>query len=67
MKLAVLLIGFGISRMVKDSTASERERSKTFDLTSFKGQAVRIQFHGTEDVSLQTSFFIDDTALNVTQ
>jgi hypothetical protein len=38
-----------------------------FDLTSFKGQTVRIQFHGTEDVSLQTSFFIDDTSLNVTQ
>jgi len=28
---------------------------------------VRIQFHGTEDVTLQTSIFIDDTALNVTQ
>ena len=40
---------------------------KTFDLTSFKGQTVRIQFHGTEDITLQTSFFIDDTALNVTQ
>ncbi len=40
---------------------------KSFDLTSFKGQTVRIQFHGTEDVSLQTSFFIDDTALTVTQ
>jgi hypothetical protein len=40
---------------------------KTFDLTGFKGQTVRIQFHGTEDVTLQTSFFIDDTALNVTQ
>ena len=40
---------------------------KSFDVTSFKGQTVRIQFHGTEDFSLQTSFFIDDTALNVTQ
>ncbi len=40
---------------------------KTFDLTSFAGQTVRIQFHGTEDFSLQTSFFIDDTALNVVQ
>jgi hypothetical protein len=40
---------------------------KTFDVTSFKGQTVRIQFHGTEDFSLQTSFFIDDTALNVVQ
>ena len=40
---------------------------KTFDLSAFKGQTVRIQFHGTEDASLQTSFFIDDTAVNVTQ
>lgn len=40
---------------------------KSFDVTSYKGQSVRIQFHGTEDASLQTSFFIDDTALTVTQ
>jgi subtilisin family serine protease len=35
---------------------------KTFDLTSFKGQTVRIYFLGTEDSSLQTSFVIDDTS-----
>ena len=40
---------------------------KTFDVSSFSGQTVRIQFHGVEDVSLQTSFFIDDTALTVVQ
>jgi len=40
---------------------------KSFDLSSFRGQTVRVQFHGVEDVSLQTSFFIDDTALNVVQ
>jgi hypothetical protein len=40
---------------------------KTFDLTSFKGQTVRIEFHGTEDASLQTSFFVDDTALTAVQ
>ncbi len=40
---------------------------RTFDVTSFKGQTIKIQFHGTEDASLQTSFFIDDTALNVVQ
>src|SRR4030095_5176678 len=38
---------------------------KTFDLTSFKGQTIRVNFLGTEDSSLQTSFVIDDTALNV--
>jgi subtilisin family serine protease len=35
---------------------------KTFDITSFKGQTVRIYFLGTEDSSLQTSFVIDDTS-----
>jgi zinc metalloprotease ZmpA len=30
---------------------------------SFAGQTVRVFFNGTEDVSLQTSFFIDDTSL----
>jgi len=35
---------------------------KTFDLTSFKGQTVRIYFLGVEDSSLQTSFVIDDTS-----
>jgi hypothetical protein len=39
----------------------------SFDVSAFKGQTVRIQFHGVEDVSLQTSFFVDDTALNVVQ
>jgi subtilisin family serine protease len=35
---------------------------RTFDVTSFKGQTVRIYFLGTEDSSLQTSFVIDDTS-----
>jgi len=37
---------------------------KTFDLTAFKGQTIRVYFLGTEDSSLQTSFVIDDTAVN---
>jgi len=40
-------------------------RGKSFDVTSFKGQTIRAYFLGTEDSSLQTSFVIDDTALNV--
>ena len=40
---------------------------KSFDVSAFKGQTVRVEFLGTEDSSLQTSFFVDDTALNVTQ
>ena len=35
---------------------------KTFDVTSFKGQTIRIYFLGVEDSSLQTSFVIDDTS-----
>lgn len=37
----------------------------SFDVTSFKGQTVQIKFLGVEDVSLQTSFVIDDINLNV--
>ncbi|HET7785469.1 MAG TPA: hypothetical protein VFL36_05825 [Myxococcales bacterium] len=40
---------------------------RSFDVTAFKGQTVRIFFSGTEDSSLQTSFFVDDTALTVVQ
>ncbi len=35
---------------------------RTFDLSAFKGQTIRIYFLGTEDSSLQTSFVIDDTS-----
>jgi subtilisin family serine protease len=38
---------------------------RTFDLTPYKGQTIRVYFLGTEDSSLQTSFVIDDTAVTV--
>jgi hypothetical protein len=38
---------------------------KTFNLNAYIGQTIRIYFLGVEDSSLQTSFVIDDTALNV--
>ncbi|WP_327029803.1 M4 family metallopeptidase [Micromonospora sp. NBC_01740] len=38
---------------------------KSFSLAAYKGQTVTLRFTGTEDVSLQTSFVVDDTALNV--
>jgi hypothetical protein len=38
---------------------------KSFSVLNFKGQTVKIRFIGTEDSSLQTSFVIDDVALNV--
>ncbi|RJS20689.1 serine protease [Corallococcus sp. H22C18031201] len=40
---------------------------RTFDLSAYKGQTVRISFKGTEDAADATSFFLDDTALNVTR
>ncbi|MFF3001375.1 protease pro-enzyme activation domain-containing protein [Kitasatospora sp. NPDC057940] len=38
---------------------------RTLDLSSFAGKSVTIKFTGTEDGSNQTSFVIDDVALNV--
>jgi subtilisin family serine protease len=38
---------------------------KSFNLAGFAGQTVTLKFTGTEDFSLQTSFVIDDTAVNV--
>ncbi|MFD4548803.1 M1 family aminopeptidase [Streptomyces sp. NPDC058466] len=37
---------------------------KSFDVSSFAGQTVNVAFTGTEDSSLQTSFVLDDIALN---
>jgi hypothetical protein len=38
---------------------------KTFDLSSFKGQTIRLLLTGVEDSIDQTSFVVDDFALNV--
>jgi len=38
---------------------------RSFNVGSFIGQTVQIKFLGVEDVSLQTSFVIDDVNLNV--
>jgi len=37
----------------------------SFSLNSFIGQTITLKFTGTEDSSLQTSFVVDDNALNV--
>ena len=44
------------------STKDTWERA-TFSLVSYKGQTVRIQFHGTTDVSIHTNFLIDNISL----
>jgi len=38
---------------------------KSFNVSSFAGQTVTLNFTGTEDYSLQTSFVVDDTALTL--
>jgi len=38
---------------------------KSLNLSAYKGQTVTLKFSGVEDASLQTSFVIDDTAVNV--
>jgi Putative Ig domain len=37
----------------------------SYSLNSYIGQTVTLKFTGTEDSSLQTSFVVDDTALNI--
>ena len=36
----------------------------TFDLSQYHGQTIRIYFWATNDATLATSFFVDDTAIN---
>jgi hypothetical protein len=36
---------------------------KTFDVSAYKGQTVKIYFKGVEDAQDQTSFVIDDVSL----
>jgi hypothetical protein len=38
---------------------------RSFSLAGYAGRTVTVKFTGTEDSSLQTSFVIDDTAVNV--
>jgi hypothetical protein len=38
---------------------------KTFDLTAYKGQTVRIYFEGIEGSTVQTSFIVDDVSVTV--
>ena len=38
---------------------------RSFNLAAYAGQTIQLKFTGTEDASLQTSFVVDDTALNV--
>ncbi|GAA4858339.1 protease pro-enzyme activation domain-containing protein [Kitasatospora terrestris] len=50
---------------VSNANAATGWVQKSFDLSAFAGQSVTLKFTGTEDSSLQTSFVIDDAAVNV--
>ncbi|MFD1326278.1 M4 family peptidase, partial [Micromonospora sonneratiae] len=38
---------------------------KSFSLNSYAGQTITLRFTAVEDISLQTSFVVDDTALDI--
>jgi hypothetical protein len=40
---------------------------RSFDVSAYKGQTIRINFKGVEDFLYATSFFIDDTSLTITR
>jgi hypothetical protein len=49
------------SNLNKNSTYTQ----KSFDVSAYRGQTIRVRLYATEDSSLATSFVVDDTALNV--
>ncbi|WP_246005005.1 M4 family metallopeptidase [Nocardioides marmorisolisilvae] len=49
------------SNLNKNSTYVQ----KSFDVSAYKGKTISVKFLMNEDSSLQTSFVVDDTALNV--
>ncbi|WNG56079.1 S8 family serine peptidase [Archangium gephyra] len=71
-KLAVQVRNSAGTVLATPATYSNLDKStsyvqKTLDLSAYKGQTIRVYFNGTEDSSLATSFFLDDTALNITR
>jgi hypothetical protein len=51
------------SNLNKGTTYVER----SFDVSAYKGQTIRVALRMTEDVSLQTSFFVDDSSVTITR
>lgn len=49
----------------KDKNTYASYTLQSFDLSSFRGQTLRVYFRGTTDSSLITNFFIDDTSFSV--
>ena len=45
-------------------TPASGYQKHSYSLGGFAGQTVTLKFTGREDISLQTSFVVDDTAVN---
>ncbi|MFB9235409.1 M4 family metallopeptidase [Plantactinospora siamensis] len=68
--LKVQVLGSGGSVLATLATYSNLNaaggyQQRSFSLSAYAGQTISVRFLGTEDVSLQTSFVLDDTAVNV--
>jgi hypothetical protein len=48
-----------------NGNAASGYQLRTFDLSAYRGRAVRLYFVATEDSSLRTNFVVDDVTLNV--
>jgi hypothetical protein len=62
-KLTITANGTTIATFSNLNAASGYQQH-SFSLGSLAGQTVTLKFTGTEDSSLQTSFVVDDTAVN---
>jgi hypothetical protein len=47
----------------KNKTTAGAYSQKTFNLAAYKGQTIRLQFRGTTDSSITSSFRVDDVSL----
>jgi hypothetical protein len=61
-KLTVTVNGTSVASY-SNVNAATGYAQKTIDLSAYAGQSVTLKFNGVEDSSLQTSFVIDDTAI----
>ncbi|QTR03400.1 S8 family peptidase [Saccharothrix algeriensis] len=57
-------VGDKTLKTLSNVDAAAGYRQHTFDLAAFAGQTVTVRFNGTEDTNLQTSFVVDDVALD---
>ncbi|MBA3946335.1 MAG: immune inhibitor A [Herpetosiphonaceae bacterium] len=55
----------GTLQQLSDGSPTGSWKQSTYDVSSYKGQTVRIVFAATNDSSNSTDFFVDDVSLNV--